>query len=134
MGYAVKAFDEAPGEARRPVVGLRVASRQVSAADLIRQWVDVTLANRPAADAVDTSARLAHPDEAALHADRTRRWRVPPAPPCAEVAQARALAAFKRGRIVLLVDNRQVEDAEAKIGIADDTEVTFLRLVPLVGG
>jgi hypothetical protein len=132
--FAVRAFDEVPGQARRPVVGLRLVSRQISAADLIRRWVDVTLAQRPEGAAVDTSARLAHPDELALHADRRHRLRLPPAPPSPEAAHAKALAAFNRGQILLLVDDHQIEDAEALIGLTDTSEVTFLRLVPLVGG
>jgi hypothetical protein len=134
MGFAVRAFDEVPGEGRRPVVGLRVVSRQVTAADLIGQWVDLTLADWPERAAVDTAVKFAHPDEVALHADRRRRRRLAPPPPAPEVARARALAAFRRGQIVLLVDDRQIEDEEARIGLTDDSEVTFLRLVPLVGG
>ncbi|HKM63248.1 MAG TPA: hypothetical protein VJY39_12245 [Acidisphaera sp.] len=134
MGYAVRAYDEVPGQGRRPVIGLRVVSRQVSAADLIRQWVTLTLADWPAAPSVDTAARLAHPDELALHPGRRLRRRPPAAAPSLDTAHRQALAAFARGRIALLVDDRQIEGAETLIGITDTTEVTFLRLVPLVGG
>jgi hypothetical protein len=34
----------------------------------------------------------------------------------------------------LLVDDRQVEELEEVIEIRPDTTVTFLKLVPLVGG
>jgi hypothetical protein len=111
-----------------------VVSRQVSAAELIANWVDLTLGKRPEGAAVDTAAKLAHPDELALHPGRRLRRRLPPAPPSPDVARDNALAAFKRGQIVLLVDDRQIEDAEARIGLTETTEVTFLRLVPLVGG
>ena len=130
MGFAVRAFDEAPGQGRRPLLGLRVISRQVSAADLIQHWVDLTLARRPQDPSVSTAARHAHPDEIALHPDRRQRRRASPVP---ADAQAKALAAFNRGQIVLLVDDRQIEDAATLIGLCDTTEVTFLRLVPLVG-
>src|SRR5271167_3276826 len=134
MGFAVRAFDEVPGKGRRPVVGLRLVSRQITAADLIGKWVDLTLAEWPERAAVDTAVKFAHPDELALHPDRQRRRRLPPPPPAPEAARARALAAYKRGQIILLVDDRQIEDAEARIGLTDESEVTFLRLVPLVGG
>ncbi len=134
MGFAVRAFDEVPGQARRPVVGLRVVSRQISAAELIRRWVEVTLAQRPDGEAVATGPRFAHEDEVALHADRRLRRRLLPAAPTPEAAQARALAAFESGKILLLVDDRQIEDPAALIGLSDASEVTFLRLVPLVGG
>ncbi len=134
MGFAVRAFDEAPGQGRRPVVGLRVVSRQVSAADLIRHRVDLALADLPETESIDTAARHAHPDEIALHPDRHVRRRLPFTPPTPEVAHTKALAAFSSGKILLLVNERQIEDPDALIGLTDDTEITFLRLVPLVGG
>jgi hypothetical protein len=134
MGFAVRAFDEAPGQGRRPVVGLRVVSRQISAADLICRWVDLALAQRTEGKAVDTAARHVHPDEVALHPGQQARRRLPPAPPTPEAAHAKAIAAFRSGKILLLVDDRQIEDIEALIGLTDATEITFLRLVPLVGG
>jgi hypothetical protein len=134
MGFAVRAFDEAPGEGRRPVIGLRVISRQVTAGELIANWVDLALAKRPGGIAVDTAAKLAHPDELALHPGRHLRQRLPPAAPTPAAALAKAMAAFRRGQIILLVDDMQIEDAEARIGLTDTSEVTFLRLVPLVGG
>jgi hypothetical protein len=133
MGFAVRAFEETPGRARRAIVGLHLVSRQVRAADLIRHWVDLTLAKPAPTDRVLTAARHAHPDELALHPDRRDRHRRPAAPE-QETAHARALAAFSQGRIILLVDDRQIEDPDTRLGLTDDTEVTFLRLMPLVGG
>ena len=46
----------------------------------------------------------------------------------------KALAAFERNGFVLLVDDRQVEDLEQVIELGPRTSVTFLKLVPLVGG
>jgi hypothetical protein len=45
-----------------------------------------------------------------------------------------ALQAFERGRVLLLVDDRQVERLDEEIVLAPDTTVTFLELVPLAGG
>lgn len=45
-----------------------------------------------------------------------------------------AVEAFERRRIVIIVDRRQVLDLDQPIVVAADTKVTFLRLVPLVGG
>jgi hypothetical protein len=42
--------------------------------------------------------------------------------------------AFARNGFVVLVDDRQVEDLDALVDLRRDTEVTFLKLVPLVGG
>lgn len=46
----------------------------------------------------------------------------------------KALEAFDRYRFILLVDERQVETLDEVIAITPETSVTFLKLVPLVGG
>ena len=45
-----------------------------------------------------------------------------------------AVAAFERRRIVIIVDRRQALDLDQPIVVTPDTEVRFLKLVPLVGG
>lgn len=46
----------------------------------------------------------------------------------------RAVEAFERQRILLLVDDVQVTSLEAQVVVQPTTRVTFLRLMPLVGG
>ena len=45
-----------------------------------------------------------------------------------------AKRAFYSNGFILLVDDRQVDELEEEIEIRPDTTVTFLKLVPLVGG
>jgi hypothetical protein len=45
-----------------------------------------------------------------------------------------AKRAFYTNGFILLVDDRQVDELEEEIEIRPDTTVTFLKLVPLVGG
>lgn len=45
-----------------------------------------------------------------------------------------ALNAFAGNRFLLLIDDLQVTDLDAEIEIRHDTRISFLRLVPLVGG
>ena len=47
---------------------------------------------------------------------------------------SKALEEFGRNGFILLVDDRQVEDLDQTIEVRPDTTVTFLKLVPLVGG
>jgi hypothetical protein len=47
---------------------------------------------------------------------------------------ANALATFRSGKLLLLVNDRQVADPEQEIDLSGPLEVTFLRLVPLKGG
>jgi hypothetical protein len=51
-----------------------------------------------------------------------------------EEQYGKAIEAFERYRFILLVDDRQVESLDAVIEITPATAVTFLKLVPLVGG
>jgi hypothetical protein len=52
----------------------------------------------------------------------------------AEALADDAVAAFERGRFFLLVDDRQVTDLDEALGLAETSNVTFLRLTPLQGG
>jgi hypothetical protein len=45
-----------------------------------------------------------------------------------------ALEAFRRNGFVILVGERQAEDLDEEIVVAPGTQVSFLKLVPLVGG
>lgn len=45
-----------------------------------------------------------------------------------------ACEAFRRGRILLLVDDRQVDDLTESVTVHPRTRVSFVKLVPLVGG
>ena len=46
----------------------------------------------------------------------------------------KAVEAFEKSRILILVNDRQVETLDEEIEIAADTRVSFLRLTLLVGG
>jgi hypothetical protein len=46
----------------------------------------------------------------------------------------RAVAAFDRNGFFVLVGNRQAESLDEQFDVAVDTEVSFVKLVPLVGG
>lgn len=46
----------------------------------------------------------------------------------------KAIESFYRNGFILLVDDRQVEEIDAVIEVRPQTTVTFLKLIPLVGG
>jgi len=46
----------------------------------------------------------------------------------------KAVEGFQRNAFILLVDDSQVDDLEQLIAISPETQVTFVKLVPLVGG
>ncbi len=51
-----------------------------------------------------------------------------------ETQFARALEAFERNQFFLLVENRQIEHLDESFEIGSTTAISFIRLVPLVGG
>jgi hypothetical protein len=46
----------------------------------------------------------------------------------------KAIEAFQKSRVLVLVGDRQVTDLDESVVIGPATRVTFLRLLPLVGG
>lgn len=46
----------------------------------------------------------------------------------------RAVEALRHRRVLLLVDDRQVDDLDQPLDLTNESVVTFLRLVPLAGG
>jgi len=51
-----------------------------------------------------------------------------------EKQAATALDAFQRNGFFVFVDDRQVDDLDEELTLADTDVVSFVRLVPLVGG
>jgi hypothetical protein len=51
-----------------------------------------------------------------------------------EQAYAEAITAFTHSRYFVLVDDRQVTNLDEDVYLKMDTRVSFLKLVPLVGG
>lgn len=46
----------------------------------------------------------------------------------------RSIDAFSQGRVLILADERQLESLDESLDMESISEITFLRLVPLVGG
>jgi hypothetical protein len=46
----------------------------------------------------------------------------------------KALQAFQNNGFIILVNDRQVEELEEEIELTDELPISFLRLIPLVGG
>jgi hypothetical protein len=51
-----------------------------------------------------------------------------------EVQFERACSSFERNGFLVLVDERQVSELDEQIDLRADSEVQFVKLVPLVGG
>jgi hypothetical protein len=68
--------------------------------------------------------------ETALNSPRDRRFKKVDG----DMQAAVALAAFESQRLLVLLPNRQAESLDETVTLSDGDEVTFLRLIPLIGG
>ncbi|HLZ71095.1 MAG TPA: hypothetical protein VKV26_14430 [Dehalococcoidia bacterium] len=128
---AVTVHDEtATGQCTR-TFSLAFLTAQITVAELISKRVceEVDEYNRNAGELFQG---LVQP----LGAERTARgYRMTaPRPIDAEAQALRALEAFTRNGFIVIVDDRQVERLDEEIELRSGTEISFLKLVPLVGG
>ena len=100
--------------------------------ELIRRRVFQEVAEYHAAGAPQVFQGFVRPQDAERtlngYADRTVR-RIDP-----EARTEQALRAFAGNGFLLLVGDRQVTGLDDEVELRPGTEVTFLKLVPLVGG
>ena len=108
-----------------------VASQRLTLRELIRQRVhqEVSLYNLSTPEYFNG---LVQPDEteATLNGYRLRQRRQIDWRKQAELA----LQAFENNAFFVLVDDRQVESLNEIIEVEEKTQITFIKLLPLVGG
>jgi hypothetical protein len=113
---------------------LQLEAEHVTVAELIRARVHQEVRTRNASSAVAPHFNgLVQPERTELELNGERRGRRP-RPVDADRQTEVALNAFERGQILLLVDDRQVEELDHEVTLRPGSTVTFLKLVPLVGG
>jgi hypothetical protein len=130
MSVALKIIDQTPGTHPPVVRQLHLASERITLRGLLIRRIDEEV---DALDAGDYTIRpLVAPTE------RERQLNGEPARRDRKVDAARqleaAIRAFQRTRILVVVDRRQVLDLDEELTVTPDTEVRFIKLVPLVGG
>lgn len=114
----------------RPVFVLEFLTERTTIRELIRSRVYQDVKDYNASQS-DTFRGLVEPGKAerTLNGDRPKRRQID-----WEVQAAKAIEAFDRNGFILLVDDEQAEDLDAEIVIEPGMAVTFLKLMPLVGG
>jgi len=129
MSLALKIVDQTPGVHPRVTRELRLASERTTLRQLLERRINEEVAELNAGG--DTIQPLITPtdQERQLNGKESLRRRVDP------IRQlAAAVEAFERRRIVVVVGERQVLDLDEPLVVTADTEVRFIKLVPLVGG
>jgi hypothetical protein len=125
-------LDEAPGAApARVAFTLALSTATLRAADLIRQRVEAEVAAYNAQRG-EVFTGLVQPEGAERLLNGYRMRKVRQVDSAAQVQ--RALEAFAHNGFILLVDDRQVESLDEQLTLTSASHVTFLRLLPLVGG
>jgi hypothetical protein len=131
MAVTVRVVDEVNPGTRDTGWGLEVLHEHTTARELIRSRVyqEVMEYN---AKASGHFRGLVQPTEAerVLNGYRIREGRKIDW----EAQLAKALDAFQRNGFLLLVDERQVTELDEVVDLRHDSTITFLKLVPLVGG
>jgi len=160
MNAVLDIYDERrPGAERELRHRLELPSERITARDLIRCRIEADVALHNAAERARFDSEIAA-QEANREADRDPRnqWLVTPGaieralngprgvygPGVnarkratlikSEPLIAVALEAFARNGFFMIFDGRQVVDLDEVLTVTQDSTVTFLRLVPLVGG
>jgi hypothetical protein len=123
--------DETTSGGRTGGFGLEIAEERLTLRELIRRRVcqEVAEYNARTPEVFQGLVQPEHTERVLNgYAMRTRR-RID-----AEKQAARALKAFGGNGFLVLVGDRQVTDPDESVDLAPGTEITFLKLVPLVGG
>lgn len=131
MPNALIIRDEAAHGVRQHEYTLEVASSHLSVRELIFARVRQEVAKYNART-TEVYYGLVQPtdSEAVLNGYRLRK----PRQLDADEQCARALEAFDRNGFFVLVNDRQVESLDEALELPDHSTVTFVKLVPLVGG
>jgi hypothetical protein len=129
MQVALKIVDQTLGVHPPRVRELRLASERITLRELLKRRIDEEVAELNAGG--DEIIPLVTPteQERRLNGDKSARKIVDSARQLTA-----AVEAFERRRIVIIVHGRQALDLDQPIIVTPDTEVRFLKLVPLVGG
>ena len=112
---------------------LRLASTRVSARDVIEQRVRQEVQKfNDARKKEALFSGLVQPRDAEkeLNGYRLKKKKKIDADEQVEIA----LSAFSDNKFFFLVDDLQVESLDDEFGITDQTKITFLKLIPVVGG
>ncbi|SRR6266545_3114846 len=129
MSVALKIVDQTLGIHPPITRELRLVSERITLRELLKRRIDEEVAALNAGR--DEIRPLVAPteQERRLNGEKPTHRSLDP-----ERQLTAAVEAFERTRVVIIVDNRQVLDLDEPIVVTPDTEVRFLKLVPLVGG
>lgn len=124
-------YDETTGQGRSEPIEIEFLTDHVSVEELIRQRVYQEVKDFNV-DRSQVFRGLVQPTDSEPTADGFKVRK--PQPIDWHEQFDKACEAFRENRFILLVGDRQAESLDERITVEPAAEVTFLKLVPLVGG
>jgi hypothetical protein len=131
MIMAILIFDALLHGERKAAAGIRLDAGAVTLRDLIRSRLQQEVERYNQA-LPETFQGLVQPEESEqiLNGFRPKTKR----PLDWEAQCRRAYSSFEKNGFLVLVDGRQVTELDVQVDLHPDSEVDFIKLVPLVGG
>jgi hypothetical protein len=127
MPLALKIVDQTPGVHPLIVRQLRLPSERTTLRELFARRIEEEVAALNAGS--EAMRPLVVPTEREQSLNGRSRKLID-----VDCQLAAAVEAFERTRILVVVNERQVLDLDQPLIVTPDTEVRFIKLVPLVGG
>jgi hypothetical protein len=129
MPLALSVHDETTAGESRSAGTFRFDTARLTLRELVRLRVEQEVARFNSAD-YEMFQGLVQPEESerVLNGVRTR--------PVLDAQKqlAKAIEAFRGNGFLVLLDDRQIMDLDEVLHLTAQSKITFLRLVPLVGG
>lgn len=130
MATAVTIEEKVPGQPPSQNYVLEISDNQITVRDLIRMYVERQVSQHNIRkSAAEPNMQAA--EELLLNPPKEDK-RFAQAQCAVEVEKA--LCAFSSNKFFVLVDGKQVSDLDEEVHLTVNGKVTFLKLVPLVGG
>jgi hypothetical protein len=132
-------YDETTLGEKSPGLTLEIPTRRITARELIRQRIDREVDDYHQNQSQPFQGLVQPSDSERLlngYKLRTARKIDQALPTLRERVQQfeLAIAAFVQNGFILLVNDVQVEELDVELELDDDSIVSFLKLIPLVGG
>ena len=127
----IRMFDAPLHGERTPAGGIRLETDPLTLRDLIRGRLQEEV-DRYNQALPETFRGLVQPEESEqiLNGFRMKTAR----PLDWEVQCRRAYSSFEKNGFLVLVDGKQVTELDTRLDLHEDSEIDFIKLVPLVGG
>ncbi len=129
MALALKIVDQTLGVHPHVTRVLHLVSERITLRELLKRRIEEEVTQINAGLDEVRPLVTPTPQEAQLNGSRAVQRVIDP-----EKQLDAAITAFERTRIVVIVNGRQALDLDQQIAVTPQTEVRFVRLVPLVGG